>query len=72
MVSTDGSNCDSYLAVSGDIGVSKAGTAKILTKGRVSLALTGKGEGFDVGITISDFKISKPAAQANKPADKAD
>lgn len=56
----------SYLSVSGDIGVSKAGTARALTKGNVSLVLAGKGEGFDVGIAISDFKISK-AAEAAKP-----
>lgn len=60
----------SYLAVSGDVGVHKAGTARVLTKGKVSLALAGKGEGFDVGIAISDFKISKPAAKTGKPAAK--
>ncbi len=59
-----------YLAVSGDVGVSKAGTAQALTKGKVSLALAGKGEGFDVGIAISAFKISKPTTKTNKPADK--
>jgi hypothetical protein len=56
----------SYLAVSGDVGMAKAGTAQALTKGKVSLALAGKGEGFDVGVAISDFKISKPAAPAEK------
>lgn len=54
----------SYLAVSGDAGVAKAGTAQVLTKGKVSLALAGKGEGFDIGIAISDFKIAKRAADA--------
>lgn len=53
----------SYLAVSGDIGVVKAGTAKVLTKGKVSLALAGKGEGFDIGIAITQFKISKAPAK---------
>lgn len=48
-----------YLALSGDVGFAKAGTAQVLTKGRVSLALAGKGEGFDVGIAISDFRISR-------------
>lgn len=52
----------SYLAVSGDAGLAKAGTAQALTKGKVSLALAGKGEGFDLGIAISDFKISKAEA----------
>lgn len=53
-----------YLSLGGDIGVAKAGTAKVLTKGKVSLALAGKGEGFDIGIAITGFKISKAAAQA--------
>lgn len=54
----------SCLAVGGDVGMAKAGTAKILAKGKVSLALAGKGEGFDIGIAISDFKIGKPAVRA--------
>ncbi|WP_156476609.1 hypothetical protein [Stenotrophomonas sp. DDT-1] len=49
----------SYLALSGDLGVAKAGTAQVLTKGDVSLALAGKGDGFDVGIAISEFRISR-------------
>lgn len=52
----------SYAALSGDIGVAKAGTARVLTKGKVSLALAGTGEGFDVGIAISDFEITEPKA----------
>jgi hypothetical protein len=51
--------------------VAKAGTAQILTKGKVSLALAGKGEGFDVGIAVSGFRISKPGATAPAPTDKA-
>lgn len=53
----------SYLALSGDVGLVKAGTARVLTKGKVSLALAGTGDGFDVGVAISDFKISKPVAK---------
>jgi len=53
----------SYLALSGDVGLVKAGTARVLTKGKVSLALAGTGDGFDVGVAISDFKISRPAAK---------
>jgi hypothetical protein len=30
-----------------------------MTKGSVSIALAGTGEGVDVGIDFSDFKISK-------------
>lgn len=60
-----------YLAVSGDIGVSKAGTARALTKGNVSLVLAGKGEGFDVGIAISGFRISKPGAEPARHGSEA-
>lgn len=56
----------SYAAVSGDIGLGKAGTARVLTKGKVSLALAGKGEGFDLGVAISDFRISKLPDQTKK------
>jgi hypothetical protein len=56
----------SYLALSGDIGLVKAGTARVLTKGKVSLALAGTGDGFDVGVAVSDFKISRRAAKAVK------
>lgn len=48
-----------YLSVSGNVGVGKAGTAQALTKGKVSLTLAGKGEGFDIGVAINDFKIMK-------------
>lgn len=48
-----------YVALSGDIGVVSSGTARMLTKGRVSLALTGTGEGFDLGVAIGDFRIGR-------------
>lgn len=47
-----------YISLSGDIGISKAVTARILSKGEVTLSLTGKGEGFDVGIAINKVKIT--------------
>lgn len=40
-------------------GLVKAGTAQILTKGTVSLALAGAGEGVDLGISFGGFTISK-------------
>lgn len=61
----------SYLAVSGDIGVSKAGTARALTKGKVSLVLAGKGEGFDVGIAVSKFRIGKPGTESTRHPSEA-
>ena len=60
-----------YLAVSGDIGVSRAGTARALTKGNVSLLLAGKGDGFNAGIAISGFRISKPGAKPARHASEA-
>jgi hypothetical protein len=35
-------------------------TAQVLTKGTVSLALTGKGEGIDLGVSLGEFTL-KPA-----------
>ena len=52
-----------YLTVSGNVGAGKSGTAQVLTKGTVSLALAGKGEGFNIGVAINDFKIMKAAGK---------
>ncbi len=49
----------SYAAVSADAGVDKSATAQVLTKGEVSLAIRGTGDGFDIGVALSSFKISK-------------
>lgn len=46
-------------------GAVKSGTAQILTKGTVSLALAGEGEGVELGISVGGFTISK-AAPAHK------
>lgn len=52
----------SYAAASAHAGVAKAGEVMVMTKGEVSLALAGSGEGVDVGIDFSKFTISKPGA----------
>lgn len=39
--------------------VGKAGTARVLTKGTVSLALAGTGEGVELGVSVGGFTISK-------------
>jgi hypothetical protein len=49
----------SYAAASADAGVDKSATAQVLSKGDVSLAIRGTGDGFDIGVAISGFKISK-------------
>lgn len=41
-------------------GVMKSGTAQLLTKGTVSLALAGSGEGIDLGVDVGEFTL-KPA-----------
>lgn len=38
-------------------GLIKSGTAQVLTKGTVSLALAGTGEGIDLGINVGAFTI---------------
>lgn len=48
-----------YAALSLDAGAQKSGTAQVLTKGKVSLAVNGTGDGFDVGVAVSSVKISK-------------
>jgi hypothetical protein len=40
-------------------GAVKSGTAQVLTKGTVSLALAGAGEGVELGVSIGGFTISK-------------
>ena len=37
----------------------KSGTAQVLTKGTVSLALAGAGEGIDIGVSIGGFSITE-------------
>lgn len=49
----------SYAAGSAHAGVVKSGSAQALTKGNVSLVLTGTGEGVDLGVDVSKFKISR-------------
>lgn len=48
-----------YAVASAEAGVVKAGEAKVLTKGEVSLALAGKGEGVDIGVDVGEFTISR-------------
>lgn len=41
-------------------GLMKSGTAQLLTKGTVSLALAGTGQGIDLGVDVGEFTM-KPA-----------
>jgi hypothetical protein len=49
----------SYVSASAEAGAVKSAEAMALTKGEVSLVLSGKGSGFDLGIAFSDFKITR-------------
>ena len=48
-----------YLTGEAHGGVVKSGTAQVMTKGEVSMALSGAGQGFDVGVALSEFRISR-------------
>jgi len=49
----------SYAQAEAHAGVVKSGTAQVLTKGSVSLALAGAGEGVDLGIDVGEFTLSR-------------
>ncbi|HET7931344.1 MAG TPA: hypothetical protein VFL63_08165 [Rhodanobacteraceae bacterium] len=48
-----------YAHASAHAGLIKSATAEVLTKGTVSLALAGHGEGIDLGIDVGAFTISR-------------
>lgn len=49
----------SYAEAEAHAGVVKSGTAQVLTKGTVSLALAGAGEGVDLGIDVGGFTLTR-------------
>jgi hypothetical protein len=53
----------SYATASAHAGVVKEGAVEVMTKGSVSIALAGSGEGVDVGIDFSKFDIRKPGSK---------
>jgi len=57
----------SYASASAHAGAGKAVQAEVLTKGEVSIALSGKGTGVDVGADFSGFKISKAEPKSPPP-----
>jgi hypothetical protein len=46
-----------YAQGDASLGAGKSGTAQVLTKGTVSLALAGAGEGIDIGVSVGGFSI---------------
>ena len=49
----------SYAAAEAHAGAVKSSKAQAMTKGEVSLALSGTGDGWDLGIAFGKFKISR-------------
>jgi hypothetical protein len=49
----------SYAQAEAHAGVVKSGTAQVLTKGTVSLALAGAGEGVDLGVDVGEFTLTR-------------
>lgn len=48
-----------YATAEAHAGAVKSAKAQVMTKGEVSLALSGTGQGFDVGVAFGKFTISK-------------
>ncbi|AXM13460.1 hypothetical protein [Xanthomonas oryzae] len=48
-----------YAAAEAHAGVVKSSTAQIVTKGDISLALAGTGEGVDLGVAVGNFVIER-------------
>lgn len=48
-----------YAQADASAGAVKSGTAQVLTKGEVSLALSGAGQGIDLGVSIGGLTISE-------------
>ena len=59
----------SYATASAHAGVVKEGAVEVMTKGDVSLALAGTGEGVDIGIDFSKFTISRPGEAKSEKHD---
>jgi hypothetical protein len=49
----------SYASAEAHAGAVKSSKAQVMTKGEVSLALSGKGRGFDLGVAFGKLTISK-------------
>ncbi len=49
----------SYATADASAGAVRSSTAQVLTKGNVSLAISGKGKGWDLGVSFGDFRITR-------------
>jgi hypothetical protein len=48
----------SFLALEGHAGATKSVDGQVLTRGEISLYLSGKGRGIDIGVTLGELTIS--------------
>ena len=48
-----------YATAEAHAGANKSAAARVVTKGPISLALTGKGRGWDLGVAFGNFIISR-------------
>ena len=48
-----------YATAEAHAGATKSASARVVTKGPISLALTGKGRGWDVGVAFGSFHIER-------------
>ena len=55
-----------YAQGDASLGAVKSGTAQVLTKGTVSLALAGAGQGVDIGISFGGFVIERADEEKKK------
>jgi hypothetical protein len=46
-----------YVAVAASAGATRSAEGQVMTKGEVSLVLSGTGRGFDLGVTLGSFAI---------------
>jgi hypothetical protein len=51
-----------FASLEGHAGVTKSAAGQVLTRGVVSLALSGEGRGIDIGVTLGGLKISPAQA----------
>lgn len=49
-----------YVQAGAEAGVVKSAQAQVLTKGTTSLALSGTGQGINLGVSVGKFTISRP------------
>ena len=60
----------SYAAAEAHAGVGKSSQAQIVTKGSVSLALSGTGHGVNLGVSFGEFVIERMEAKIEKKKSK--